>query len=134
MSLDRGSRVNLDDFKKNHWKNLNRMYIWQMVGADADNGLWAIYGARQGTYLTMCTDWDIVNTRDFEYLNEMWKKEEENFKTKSLDAEIKRLGDILISDIELPIGSEPLTKTQSKFFKQVYQNPVRGVESFIIKK
>ena len=26
MSLDRGSRVNLDDFKKNHWKNLNRMY------------------------------------------------------------------------------------------------------------
>ena len=79
MSLDRGSRVNLDDFKKNHWKNLNRMYIWQMVGADADNGLWAIYGARQGTYLTMCTDWDIVNTRDFEYLNEMWKKEEENF-------------------------------------------------------
>ena len=105
-----------------------------MVGADADNGLWAIYGARQGTYLTMCTDWDIVNTRDFEYLNEMWKKEEENFKTKSLDAEIKRLGDILISDIELPIGSEPLTKSQSKFFKQVYQNPVRGVESFIIKK
>ena len=82
----------------------------------------------------MCTDWDIVNTRDFEYLNEMWKKEEENFKTKSLDAEIKRLGDILISDIELPIGSEPLTKSQSKFFKQVYQNPVRGVESFIIKK
>ena len=134
MSLDRGSRVNLDDFKRNHWKNLNRMYIWQMVGADADNGLWAIYGARQGTYLTMCTDWDIVNTRDFEYLNEMWKKEEENFKTKSLDAEIKRLGDILISDIELPIGSEPLTKSQSKFFKQVYQNPVRGVESFIIKK
>ena len=134
MALDRGARVNRDDFKKNHWKNLNRMYIWQMVGADADNGLWAIYGARQGTYLTMCTDWDIVHTRDFEYLNDMWKEQEAKFNESTVVDEIKRLGDILINEVLIPIGIEHLTPSQSKFFKQVYRNPDRGVENFLAKK
>ena len=134
MALDRGARVNLDDFKKNHWKNLNRMYIWQMVGADADNGLWAIYGARQGTYLTMCTDWDIVHTRDFEYLNDMWKEQEAKFNKNTVIDEIKRLGDILINEVLIPIGVEHLTPSQSTFFKQVYKNPDRGVENFLAKK
>ena len=38
-----------------------------MVGTDVENGLWAIHGARQGLYKTMCTDWDYVQVRDFEY-------------------------------------------------------------------
>ena len=49
------------------------MKIWQTVGADTENGLWAIYGAREGCYPTNCTDWDFVNVRDFEYLNELLK-------------------------------------------------------------
>ena len=40
---------------------------------DVDNGLWAIYGAREGAYKTMCTNWDYVNVRDFETLNSMWE-------------------------------------------------------------
>ena len=112
-----------------------------MVGADADNGLWAIYGARQGTYLTMCTDWDIVNTRDFEYLNQMWKEEEAKFgisvggySQDKLIEEIKRLGDILINEVLIPIGVEHLTPSQSTFFKHVYRNPDRGVENFLANK
>jgi hypothetical protein len=38
---------------------LNNLTIWQNVGADVDNGLWAIYGARHGTFLTMLTEWEI---------------------------------------------------------------------------
>jgi|TARA_B100000745_G_scaffold241325_2_gene163768 hypothetical protein len=134
MSLDRGVRVNINDFKKNHWKNLNRMYIWQMVGSDIENGIWAIYGARLGTYMTMCTDWDIVHTRDFKYLNNMWEEQSAKFNSNNIEDEIKRLGEILVNEVEIPIGINPLTATQSKFFKQVYQNPIRGVESFIVKK
>ena len=110
------------------------MYIWQMVGADVDNGIWAIYGARHGTYLTMCTDWDIVHTRDFEYLNDMWKKQESQINENNIEEEIKKLGEILINEVAIPIGTEHLTASQSHFFKQVYRNPDRGVESFLIKK
>ena len=46
MALDRGMRVSVEDFNKNHWKNLHRLYIWLMVGADVEYGRWAIYGAR----------------------------------------------------------------------------------------
>ena len=43
---------------------------------DVDNGLWAIYGAREGLVKTMLTDWDFVNVRDFKYLNDLWKEKE----------------------------------------------------------
>ena len=40
---------------------------------DVENGIPAIYGAREGAYKTMCTNWDYVNVRDFETLNRMWQ-------------------------------------------------------------
>ena len=48
--------------------------------------------------------------------------------------EIKRLGDILINEVLIPIGVEHLTPSQSTFFKHVYRNPDRGVENFLAKK
>ena len=72
MALDRGLRVTKEEFAKLHWKNLHRLYIWLTIGADSKNGLWAIYGAREGLYKTMATDWDFVNVRDFTYLNNYW--------------------------------------------------------------
>jgi len=123
MALDRGVRVSLEDFKKNHWKNLHRLYIWLMVGADVKNGSWAIYGARHGLYQTMCTDWDFVNVRDFEYLNQMWNTID--ITEESLLKSIDNLGTDLKLHLGLPIGINPLTADQSTFFKTVYQNPSR---------
>ena len=45
--------------------------------ADVKNGNWAILGAREGLHMTMLTDWDYVNVRDFEYLNELWANRDE---------------------------------------------------------
>ena len=36
-----------------------------MVGADVDNGQWAILGAREGLNLTMLTDWDYIPSKRF---------------------------------------------------------------------
>ena len=95
------------------------MYIWQMT-KHVDNGIHAYM--EQGKGRIMCTDWDIVNTRDFDYLNEMWKKEEEQFKSKTLMLKSKRLGEILISDIEIP--SLELTKPSKQVFpKRFTFNP-----------
>jgi len=125
MALDRGLRVSIDDFHKNHWKNLHRLYIWLMVGADVENGEWAIYGAREGLYKTMCTNWDFVNVRDFKWLNNYWNTEMEMFNGKDLSERNEDLGYKLIEELELPIAATPLNGNQSRFFKTVYQNPAR---------
>jgi hypothetical protein len=122
MSLDRGVKATLEQFHKNHWKNLHRLYIWLMIGADIENGLWAIYGARQGLVKTMLSDWDYVNVRDFDWLNDFWNS---NVKDTNINNEIVTLGREIVNDLNLPISSVPLGHSQSKFFKTVYQNPAR---------
>ena len=123
MALDRGLRVSVEDFHKNHWKNLHRLYIWLMVGADVENGRWAIYGAREGLYKTMCTDWDFINVRDFDWLNEYW--DSKDIDEDTMEEDTIDFGYKLIEELDLPIAAEPLNGNQSLFFKTVYQNPAR---------
>lgn len=125
MALDQGLRVSVEDFHKNHWKNMHRLYIWLMIGADAENGRWAIYGAREGLYKTMCTDWDFVNVRDFEWLNNYWN-EKGDLVEEDIEHYTEELGDKLIEELDLPIAAEPLNGNQSLFFKTVYVNPARN--------
>ena len=123
MALDRGLKPSVDEFHNNHWKNLHRLYIWLMVGADAENGEWAMYGAREGLYKTMCTDWDFVNVRDFKWLNDYWNSK--NINDDELEQDTIDLGYKLIEELNLPIAAEPLDGNQSLFFKTVYINQDR---------
>ena len=133
MALDQGAKPSKEQFLKGHWKNLHRLWIWLMVGADIENGLWAIYGAREGLYKTMCTDWNYVQVRDFKYLNSLWDNEYSKITEDMLRYEIMGLGETLIHELDLPIGVTPLDAGQSKFFKTVYQNPSRNpAEQFVI--
>lgn len=134
MALDRGVKPSIEAFYKNHWKNMHRLYIWLSVGADVENGLWAIYGARQGLYKTMLTEWDYVNVRDFEYLNNMWDTEIKDIAddTESLMVANTEMGKLLKNHLDLPFPVSPLDAQQSTFFKTVYQNPARtGNQQFI---
>ena len=126
MALDRGVKSTKQEFLNGHWKNLHRLWIWLMVGADVENGNWAIYGAREGLYKTMCTDWDYVNVRDFEYLNDIWKKNYSGITEDKLPYEIMGLGETLKHELDIPIATDPLDPEQSAFFKTVYQNPSRN--------
>ena len=132
MALDRGLRVTTDEFKILHWKNLQRLYIWLMVGADVENGLWAIYGAREGLYMTMCTDWDYVQVRDFKYLNKYWDETVNvHINDDNLLESIQGLGTSLIDELDIPIAVNPLDVQQSKFFKVVYKNTDRNENKII---
>lgn len=136
MTLDRGDKVAKGSLEKQvWWGNYNRLIIWQSVGADVENGLWSMYGARLGTYMTNLTDWDFVNVRDFEYLNKMFAEEvapkfvgtdhkcyQSSYgwdETKLLD-EIKRLGVILRKELGMHVAE--LDATQSRFFKKAHVN------------
>ena len=131
MSLDQGMKPDTSKLYDGYWQNLHRLYIWQMIGADVENGLWAIFGARQGLYMTMCTDWNFINVRDFSYLNNFWNQLEVTDET--LMSTIQDLGKTLIKELNVPISISPLSDQQSKFFKTVYQVPKRiNKEPFLI--
>jgi hypothetical protein len=101
------------------------------VGADVENGLWAMYGARLGCQMTNLTDWDYVNVRDFTYLNNLWKTEVETFvNNDNILEKCSELGSMLSNDLGLPVA-QVLSVEQSKFFKEVYKNPVRTPQGII---
>ena len=51
--------------------------------------------------LTMCSDWDYVNVRDFDCLNELWGGRDE-LPEDVLHSEIFNLGNQLIDKLEIP--------------------------------
>ena len=132
LATDRGVRISKEELKNNHWRCLHWLYIWSMVGKDVENGDWAILGTRAGLYMTMCTDWDYVQVRDFEYLNDLWKVSFESI--EDIDYEIEEYGIKLINELDIPIAEQPLDAQQSKFFKSVYQHPSRTDHQRFIEK
>ena len=124
MSLNRGAKVT-DLAKDVWWQNYHRLLIWMNVGTDVDNGIWAIYGAREGCKLAL-TDWDVSQTRDFTILNEMWDNKYSKVKDDEIYHNVGELG-WRLKELGLPIGEQPLTAEQSKFFKTVYINSDRVI-------
>jgi hypothetical protein len=109
MSLEQGQRVK--QLKDVWWGNYKRLGIWMMVGADVDNGMWSILGARQGCYMTHFTDWDFINVRDFDYLNNFFTIHVAHLDPRE---ESKKIGEIIKNEISIDV---PLTAEQSKWFK-----------------
>lgn len=121
MSLDQGAKV--PDLKSIWWQNYHRLLVWCNIGADVTNGLWSMYGAREGSYLTNCTDWDYANVRDFEWLTDQWDEKYSKITDKMLPYEIMGLGETLYHECGLELF-DPCAGS-SKFFKTVFNNSPR---------
>ena len=118
MCLDKGRRPSLQEFEQQvHKRNYDHLCIWQSVGRDVENGEWAIYGARLGTYLTMLTDWDYTEVQDFDKLNKIWENFEHDEPLAMTEQLKNRLG--------LPIVN--LDASQSAFFKHHYTRAHKNV-------
>ena len=115
MCLNKGAVPSVDEFKEIvATRNLNNLTIWHNVGSDVENGLWAMYGARLGTYMTMLTDWDHTNVQWFDNYLELWEPQKDKDPSVALDI----VGDILSEKLGLPMCQ--LLPEQSKFFKRHY--------------
>ena len=121
MSLDQGTKVK--NLKETWWQNYHRLLIWSSVGADVENGIWSILGAREGCYMTMCTDWDYSQVRDFEWLTTYWNDKHEDADSSNTATYINFLAKELKDKCSLEIAN--LDGAGSKFFKTVYQNTPR---------
>ena len=116
MCLDRGAKPSLSEFEQRvHSRNYDHLCIWQTVGADVENGFWAIYGARLGTFLTMLTEWDHRDVQDFDKLAALW----EQYKDHEPE-HCTQLGDQLRQRLGLPIVD--MDPEESKFFKHHYKS------------
>ena len=118
MCLDRGAKPSLEEFEKRvHSRNYDHLCIWQTVGADVDNGFYAIYGARVGTYMTMLKDWDYKQVQDFDAIKALWDSYYcEDDRTENCT----EMGDILRTRLGLPIVD--MDPDESRFFKHHYKS------------
>jgi hypothetical protein len=122
MCLDRGAKPSLAEFKSRVVsRNLDNLAIWQSVGADVEYGLWAIAGARQGTYNTMLSDWDYTEVQDFEKLKTYWDNTVHKF---DVDSFVNLFSDELRKRLDLSIVD--MTPDQSKFFKHHYMSQFKN--------
>jgi hypothetical protein len=118
MCLNKGSRPTLQDFKDRvHHRNLDHLTVWQNVGRDVENGIWAMLGARMGTYMTMITpEWDYRQVQNFDALQDLYASIDGH------DPEIiaARIAEDLSTQLDLPITM--MYDNESKFFKHHYRS------------
>jgi hypothetical protein len=120
MSLIDGIKV-AETTKELHWHNLHRLKIWCSIGSHVDNGLWAILGARQGAYMTMLTDWNWIEVRDFDALGELWK----SVKSLNVVDEIEKYGSMLNN--ELGVNLELISPSASEFIVETFKDQFQQI-------
>jgi hypothetical protein len=117
MCLNKGARPTLSEFQDRvHKRNLDHLTIWHNVGRDVDYGVWAIVGARMGTYMTMLTEWDYKLVQDFDALKEIYN----TIDGHEPEIVLGRVADALASQLDLPINY--LDEQASAFFKHHYRS------------
>jgi hypothetical protein len=120
MCLDRGAKPGIEEFNKRVVsRNYDNLCIWQTVGADVDNGFWAIYGARLGTYMIMLEDWNYKEVQNFDTLAQLWK----SFEQDGAD-QCRSVGDALRTRLGLPIVD--MDADESRFFKHHYKRQFKN--------
>jgi len=117
MCLNQGSKPTVAEFRERvHQRNLDHLTIWHNVGADVEYGEWAMAGSRQGTYMTMLTNWDHTQVQNFDALAELW----ETVKDSEPRLLANRVAEELGTALDLPLAM--LEAEQSKFFKHHYRS------------
>ena len=132
MTLLDGVRVPPQEIKERiWWHNIHRLRVWSTVGTHDENGIYAVYGARLGTWMTNCTKWNYVDVRDFEILRDMWNqygRPYEEVSADGLDDAIINLGEKIKFDLGLDWPW--LDAQQSKFTLDLYNETMNLTDTY----
>jgi hypothetical protein len=99
--------------------------MWSTVGAHEENGIYAVYGARLGTWMANCSSWNYIEVRDFEILRCIWNQygrpyEEDN--DQGLVENILSLGEKI--KYQLGMDWPCLDTQQSKYTLDLYDETI----------
>jgi hypothetical protein len=120
MTLLDGVKVPPQEIKERiWWHNIHRLRMWSTIGSHEENGKYAVLGARLGTWMTNCTDWNYVDVRDFEILRSIY---DNNIDHDTIDNDIKDLGEKL--KLELGLDWPYLDAEQSKYTLDLYDETI----------
>ena len=120
MTLVDGIKVPAMEIKERvWWHNIHRLRMWSTVGAHEENGLYAILGARMGTWMTNCTEWNYIDVRDFEILRDMY---EQNINHDTIEQDIVDLGEKI--KINLGLDWPNFTSQQSRYMLDLYDETI----------
>jgi hypothetical protein len=107
---------------RHSWEgNIQRLLIWCSIGADVENGLFALYGARLGCAMLHFEDFDQRLINDYGWFRRWWQEViSERLGVgrgdeRRLWREIRREGDRLRRGLDLPVAE--LDAEGSRFFK-----------------
>ena len=120
MTLLDGVRVPPQEIKQRiWWHNIHRLRMWSTVGSHEENGVYAILGARMGTWMTNCTNWNYVDVRDFEILRTVY---ENNVDHSCVEQDAQMLG-VKIKQ-QLGLDWPWLDSKQSKYILDLYDETI----------
>jgi hypothetical protein len=117
MCLNKGARPTVQEFRDRvHQRNLDHLTVWHNVGRDVEHGAWAMVGSRQGTHMTMLTNWDYREVQWFDSLDALWQE----IKSSDPDSLVHDYEDALKTQLDLPMCS--MDTIESRFFKHHYRS------------
>ena len=108
------------------WHNLHRLRMWSTVGMHEENGKYAILGARMGTWMTNCTDWNYVDVRDFEILKNIY---DENVNHTFVEEDAQDLG-VKIKQ-QLGLNWPWLDANQSRYTLDLYLETINLSNTYL---
>ena len=111
MSTEKGKPIPAGNFKTIWKNNLRILSTWCSVGADVENGKYAMLGARMGCFYTVIEDNDIFKIRD---LDDMQKYFDETT-IENIDHELLMFGNSLRQQVDIPIAE--FNETDSRFYR-----------------
>lgn len=113
MSLDRGKPVPADVFRNKVWpENLRKLSTWMSIGADVENGKYAMLGARMGCYNTVIDHTDVQKVRNLDELMRLFVEYENE---EQLDEDLAAYGESIRKRLDVPVAE--YDSNESKFFK-----------------
>ena len=133
MTLLDGIKVAPDEIRERvWWHNIHRLRMWSTVGSHEENGIYAVYGARLGTWLANCTNWNYIEVRDFEILRNMWNQYGRPYEEVNGDGlvdEIKSLGEKIKSG--LGFDYPYLDPQQSRYTLELYNETINLTNTYL---
>jgi hypothetical protein len=112
-----------------NWKNYERLWRWMHIGGDVTNGLWAIYGARMGYYMSMVHRGDFSKIKDADHLKAVFN--ESTFNLTSLFTEVNKLTPLIKNGTLDDRITDILGIEESKDFREKIPYTVRSEQNFI---
>ena len=124
MSLNNGQKVDPSLFMQTiPQPNLRNLVTWMSVGADVENGQWAMLGARCGCYMaTLDTNYDVTLVRDLEFMSDKFSR-----MMYDIESDMLAHGNSLRQRLALPVADFDAEQSQFyKFCQPFYRN--KGVQ------